>query len=157
MSERLVRFVEDIVLEDGCTQHWNFEGGDKSGWYYCCTKHGFQFNLNEPCPGSILAAKAGEQMYLPQKVANRFVSAGQAVYPTHKPVVDEGVQATVNRVNTLMDSMGLSHLDAEAVRTMGVQGQKGGGHYAKPRDSRLARDLGIDPTDIADMRKLAGS
>jgi len=53
-----------------------------------------------------------------------------------------------------MDEEGLPHLNADSLRSISLQGKKGKRHYARPRDSRLAGELGIDPSDIADMRKL---
>lgn len=154
MTERLVRLLGDVTLEDKCSTQWLIESGDS--WYYRCRRHNTRFGLSDVCPGSLSTARAGDHVYLPQKLTEQLVRSGIAEYPTHEPIVEDGVKATVDRVNALMDSMSLPHLDAESLKTVTVEGRKGSGHYAKPRDRGLADSLGLDASDIADMRKLAG-
>lgn len=177
MADRIVRLVADIMLSDDCSSNWKMvsdheipplaalaeaseaESAMHAGsWNFYCSKHNRYFFLNSSCPEAGALHKCGETLSLPAKVATALVARGQAVYPTHEPEVSEGLQETLERVNTLMDDMGFPHLDAEALRTPLIQGKKGKGYYgtyAKPKDKRLADDLGLDPSDITAMRGLA--
>ena len=174
MNTRIVRLLTDVSLEGSCATSWTMvdtsdiqpltalgEASDSSstmhthGWNYHCTKHNRYFFLDRSCPGGGRSYRKGSEISITSDLAESLVRRGQAVYPTHAPVVDEGVQGTLDRTNALMDDMGLPHLDSEALRTFSVKGKKGNRHYVKPKDSRLARDLGIDPKEVAEMRKLA--
>jgi len=160
-GEILIRIIEDVLLEDGCTNTWQFVPCESSAGqavpFYFCAKHEALVPLIGPCPLSEFWARKGETVSVPSKVAQRLVESELAEYPTHAPEPDQGVQATVDRVNALMETEGLPHMDAEAMGVWKIEGRrKPYQRPAKPRDTRLANDLGLDPSDIADMRKLAG-
>ena len=155
-GETLIRIIEDVVLEDGCTHAWEFvsEGALP---YYRCHRHGVAVPLSGPCPQSEFWARRGETVSVPSKVARRLVESELAEYPTHSPEPDQAVDATLDRVNALMEAQGLPHMDAEAMGVWKIEGRQNPYQRpAKPRDRKLAGDLGLDPSDIADMRKLAG-
>ena len=155
-GEILIRIIEDVVLEDGCTNAWDFiaESGLPS---YFCRKHQTAVPLSGPCPRSEFWARKGETVSVPSKVARRLVETELAEYPTHAPQVDEGVQATVDRVNALMDEQGLPHMDAASLGVWKIEGRRNPYQRpARPSDRRLANDLGLDAGDIAAMRKAAG-
>ena len=172
MSERIVRFTRDVALVEQCADHWTVTDRpqaqslaslanygpllDAKDWCYHCSQHQQTFAVTEECPGAQgITANAGDEMSLRVDQAEWLVEHRMAVYPTHTPAPDAGVQATLERTNALMEQMGLPHLDGEAMRTIGVVGKKGGGHYQKPADTRLASDLGLNPDDIAAMRQLS--
>jgi hypothetical protein len=119
--------------------------------------HGTVFPMGQNCPQAYQSFAAGESVVVESnQVAERLVRTGQAAYPTHKVKVEESVQATLDRTNMLMDSMGLPHMDAESMNAISKSINRGvSRHYAKPTDTRLAGDLGLSPSDIAEMRKLA--
>lgn len=155
-GEILIRIIEDVVLEDGCTSSWQFvaDGGLP---FYLCEKHQAKVPLSGPCPNSEFWARKGETVSVPSQVARRLVESELAEYPTHAPTPGQGVQETVDRVNALMEAEGLPHMDAESMGVWKIEGRRNPYQRpAKPRDQRLANDLGLDPSDIADMRKLAG-
>jgi hypothetical protein len=156
-GESIIRIIEDVVLEDGCTNSWDFiaESGIP---YYHCRKHKQRVPLQGPCPLSEFWARAGETVTLPTHVARRLVESELAEFPTHAPVRDEAVQGTLDRVNALMKDQGLPPTDAAALRVWQIQGRQENPYKrpAKPADTRLAGDLGLGADDIAEMRKLAG-
>ena len=179
MTERFVRFTQDVdlVAEDQCQSHWyvtstenvtplmmlaNFdrEGLDgviEEGVYQQCRQHNTSFSLmGGTCPKwkdiQGIKAKEGETMSLPSAQAEWLVQNGLADYPTHTVEEYEGVESTISRTNAILDSMGLPNVDSESMRTISVEGRRGGGHYARPRESKLASDLGLNPEDIADMK-----
>ena len=105
-----------------------------------------------------MVAKAGDQTSILASEAEWLVKNGYAEYPQFKAAPDETVQATLDRANTLMDSMGLPHLDQEsfsAITESKTVHKKLSRHYAKPADKRLARDIGLSPDDFADMKQWA--
>lgn len=156
-GETLIRIVEDVVLEDGCTNAWQYDSRGTGMPSYYCTKHQTSVPLSGPCPLSEFWARKGETVTVPSKVARRLVESELAEYPTHTPEVDQGVQATVDRVNSLLEAEGLPLTSLEAMGVLEVQGRQNPYQRpAKPSDRRLAGDLGIDAGDIAEMRKLAG-
>jgi len=178
MSERIVRFVKDadLVYTDKCEGKWivteesrvtplmklaNYDAGVESdGYFYRCPTHNTLFSvMGGECPGrrdsaNDLKVKAGEEATVSAEAAEWLVQNEWAVYPTH---IAESVQGTIDRTNALMDSMGLPQLDAEAMRTVGIEGKRGRKHYARPSENRLASDLGLSADDIADMRKLGAT
>jgi len=155
-----IRLVEDVLLEDGCTNAWHFIAESDSlddMPYYICGKHQVQVPLEGPCPKSEFWARKGETVTVPSKVAHRLVESELAEFPTHAPEVDQGVQQTLGRVNALMEAQGLPHMTAEGMGVWKVEGQKNPYQRpVKPRDRNLAGDLGIDAGDIEEMRRLAG-
>ncbi|RLC75199.1 MAG: hypothetical protein DRJ03_30635 [Chloroflexi bacterium] len=153
MSERLVHLTADYVINTGCDKQWAMaESAD--GWCFRCRVHNTLFRPNGACPSLVEVCSTGTSLALPVRIAETLVERGQATYPTHQPVVEDSLQETLDRANALMDEEGLPHLNADSLRSISLQGKKGKRHYARPRDSRLAGELGIDPSDIADMRKL---
>jgi len=166
MNERLVVLTEDFAYRDDCSRKWNMSGG-VAGWNYRCQKHGCEFDLHEQCPGSVVTHRAGETVSIPASYATQLVRAEHAHYPTHHADVSESVQGTLDRVNAMLDERGLPLMDAEGMDAIGIGGRASvQGHSsnpygrprrraARPRDTRLAHSLGMDPADIADMRKLA--
>jgi len=155
-GETLIRIVEDVLLEDGCTRSWQYNPLEESIPNYWCSKHEVSVPLQGPCPRSEFWARAGETVTVPSKVARRLVDSELAEFPTHKPVVDEGVQETLGRVNALMEAQGLPHMTAEGMGVWTVEGRKNPYQRpAKPRDARLANSLGLDPADIEAMRDAA--
>ena len=157
-GESIIRIVEDVILEDGCTSTWRYIDEGDGVPYYWCEKHKAHVHLTQPCPKSEVWARRGETVTVPSKVAQRLVDSGLAEYPTHAPEIDEGVRQTVDRVNALMDEQGLPHMTPESMNVWKIEGKQQNpyGRPAKPSDRRLAGDLGMDATDIAEMRKLAG-
>jgi len=156
VSETLIRIVEDVLLEDGCTNSWHFITEDDGIPFYFCSKHRERVPLSGPCPRSEFWARAGETVSVPSRVARRLVETELAVYPTHTPEPDQGVQSTLGRVNALLEAEGLPLTDAEAMGVWKIEGrQQAYQRPAKPRDRRLAGDLGLDPADIAAMRDAA--
>lgn len=155
-GETLIRIIEDVILEDGCTNTWEFVCEDTLP-FYRCHKHKTNVPLEGPCPRSEFWARTGETVSVPTKVARRLVESELAEYPTHAPEVDQGVQATVDRVNALLEAEGLPLTSLEAMGVLEVQGRQNPYQRpARPSDRRLANDLGLDPADIAEMRKAAG-
>ena len=155
-GETLIRIVENVVLEDGCTNSWRFNPLTEDVPHYFCTKHQVQVPLQGPCPRSEFWARAGETISVPSKVARRLVQSELAEYPTHAPEPGQGLQETVERVNTLLAAQGLPLTSVEAMGVLQVEGRQS--HYqrpAKPADRRLANDLEIDAADIAEMRRLS--
>jgi len=156
-GETLIRIIEDVVLEDGCTNTWRFNPLAESIPDYFCSKHQVRVPLQGPCPKSEFWARAGETVSVPSKVARRLVESELAEFPTHSPEPDQGVQETLGRVNTLLEAEGLPLMDAESMGVIQVEGRREAYQRpAKPRDRRLASDLGIDAGDIEEMRRLAG-
>lgn len=156
MSETLIRIVEDVILEDGCSNTWQFVAEQGLPFYFC-SKHQVRVPLSGPCSKSEFWARVGETVSVPSKVARRLVEAELAEYPTHAPEVDQGVQETLGRVNAMLEAQGLPLTDAEAMGVWKVEGRQNPYQRpAKPRDRRLAGDLGVDADDIAEMRRLAG-
>lgn len=156
-SESIIRIIEDVVLEDGCTQTWEFISEGAMPFYFC-RKHEQRVPLSGPCPRSEFWARVGETVTVPTQVARRLVESELAEFPTHAPVAKDGVQATVDRVNMLMQDQGLPMLDAEAMGVLRVEGRRQNPYQrpVRPSDQRLAGDLGLGADDIAEMRKLAG-
>ena len=160
-GETLIRIVEDVLLEDGCTNAWRYNPLVESIPNYFCIKHKVTVPLSGPCPKSEFWARKGETVSVPSKVARRLVESDLAEFPTHAPVVDQGIQETVDRVNALMESQGLPGMSAEAMNVWKVDGrrdpyQRPGKPSTKPSHRRLAGSLGMDDDDIAAMRKAAG-
>lgn len=154
-GESLIRIIEDVILEDGCTHTWQFLDEQTSVFYFC-RKHQTRVPLSGPCPKSEFWARAGETVTVPSKVARRLVEAELAEFPTHTPEPDQGVTETLDRVNALMEAQGLPHMDPEAMGVWKIEGRREAYQRpARPRDRRLAGDLGLDPADIAAMRDLA--
>jgi hypothetical protein len=155
-GETLIRIIEDVILEDGCTNTWDFHVKESAIPSYYCRKHHTEVPLSGPCPKSEFWARRGETVSVPSKVARRLVESELAEFPTHTPEPDQGVQDTLGRVNALMEAQGLPHLNAEAMGVWKIEGRQDAYQRpAKPRDRRLASDLGLDAGDIAAMRKLA--
>jgi hypothetical protein len=158
-GETLIRIVEDVLLEDGCSNNWHFidEAATLDATpFYFCAKHQRRVPLQGPCPSSEFWARVGETVTVPSKVARRLVQSELAEYPTHAPEPDQAVQESVSRVNALMDAQGLPHMDAESLGVWKVEGRQNPYQRpAKPRDKRLANDLGLDAADIAAMRDAA--
>lgn len=157
-GETTIRIVEDVVLEDGCTNTWDFHVNQNVIPSYYCRKHHVEVPLQGPCPKSEFWARKGETVSVPSKIARRLVESDLAEYPTHTPEPDQGVQATVSRINALLEAEGLPLTNAEAMGILQVEGRRE--HYqrpAKPRDRRLASDLGLSPDDIAEMRRASKS
>lgn len=166
-GESLIRVVQDVRLEDPCSTSWSMAGGQtaayaapqqgsKAGWGFFCTKHGQNFGVHESCPSSLFIVKKGETLSVPSKLARQLVEHDLAVYPTHETAPDEGITETLGRVNALMDEQGLPHMDAASLGAIAVEGRRE--HYqrpAKPRDARLANNLGLDAADIEAMRRAA--
>jgi len=160
-GETLIRIIEDVILEDGCTNSWRYNPlGEGDGVMPCyrCDKHQVNVPIQGPCPKSEFWARVGETVTVPSKVARRLVQSELAEYPTHSPEPDQGVQESVDRVNALMDAQGLPHMSAEAMNVWKIEGRQDNPYKrpAKPSDRRLAGDLGLDADDIAEMRKLSG-
>ncbi len=166
-GETLVRLTSDVRLDDPCSTSWTMGGGQtavntaqeqspQSGWGFVCTKHGTQFRVDQDCPASFVEHKSGVTLSVPSKLARHLVEHDVAVYPTHASEPDQEVQATLGRVNALMDAQGLPHMTAEGMGVWKVEGQQQPYQRpAKPRDRRLASDLGLDAADIAAMRDAA--
>lgn len=152
MTERTIRLTESIIIEQSCSKNWRVV--ESIPWSYFCDKHSRSFSLTESCPGAYQRIDKGETVSLPSKLAETLVERGRAVYPTHSTVVDEGLQATIDKSNVLMDEMGLPRLDPESIRTWTIKGRKADSYY-RPRDNRLAQDLGINLEDIDEIRRLA--
>lgn len=157
-GETLIRIIEDVILEDGCTNSWHYNPlgeGDQTMPCYRCFKHNVNVPLQGPCPKSEFWARKGESITVPSKVARRLVESELAEFPTHAPEIEEGVQETLGRVNALMDEHGLPPMTAEGMGVWKIEGRQN--PYQKragrPSDRRLASDLGLDPADIAAMRK----
>ena len=156
MAETLIRIIEDVILEDGCTHTWEFIS-EGTLPYYRCHKHGAAVPLSGPCPQSEFWARAGETVSVPSKVARRLVESELAEFPTHSPEPDQGVQETLGRMNAMLESQGLPLMDAEAMGVWKIEGRANPYQRpAKPSHRRLASDLGMDAADIAEMKKLAG-
>lgn len=180
MSERFIRFTEDVdlVSENRCGNRWfvtsddrvtplsllaNCENPDldeamEQKIYMRCKTHNTIFSLmGDGCPHyqdvADIKAKAGDTATLPAEQAEWLVSNGLAEYPTHSPVISEGIDETITRTNAILDQMGLPNVDSESMRTIKVEGRRGSSHYARPRDKNLATDLGLDPDDIAQMKE----
>lgn len=157
MAETIIRIIEDVVLDDGCTNHWRFNPLLEEIPHYVCTKHKTKVPLEGPCPESDFWARKGETVSVPSQVARRLVESELAEYPTHSSEPDQGVQATVDRVNALLEAEGLPQTSLEAMGVIQVQGRQNPYQRpAKPSHRRLANDLGMDADEIAEMRKLAG-
>jgi len=166
-GESLIRLTSDVRLEDRCESSWTMAGGQtaayaapqqspETGWGFFCTKHGAQFGVHQSCPRSFVEHRAGETLSVPSKLARHLVEHEVAVYPTHVPEPQQGVQDTLNRVNSMLEAQGLPLTDAEAMGILHVEGRRTPYQRpARPRDRRLANDLGMDPGDIADMRRLS--
>lgn len=155
-GESIIRVVEDVLLEDGCTNTWEFIAESGVPFYFC-RKHEQRVPLQGPCPRSEYWARAGETVTVPSQVARRLVESELAEFPTHVQPREAGVQATLDRVNALMKEQGLPETNAEALRVWKIEGRQNPYQRpAKPADNRLAGDLGIDAGDIAEMRRLAG-
>jgi len=156
-SEILIRIIEDVILEDGCTHEWQFNPLVEHVPNYWCNKHKVAVPLQGPCPKSDFWARTGETVSVPAQVARRLVESELAEYPTHTPEPEQGVQETLGRMNAMLESQGLPLMDAEAMGVWKVEGRQNPYQRpAKPRDRRLAGDLGIDAGDIEEMRRLAG-
>jgi len=157
-GETLIRIIEDVILEDGCSNTWDFNVAGAAIPTYYCRKHRVEVPLSGPCSKSEFWARKGETVSVPSKVAHRLVQSELAEFPTHSPEPDQGVQESVDRVNTLMDAQGLPHMTAEAMNVWKIEGKQQNPYQrpARPSDRRLAGDLGLDPDDIAAMRKAAG-
>jgi hypothetical protein len=155
-GESIIRIVEDVLLEDGCTNTWEFIAEDSIP-FYICHKHKQRVPLQGPCPLSEFWARAGEVVTVPTKVARRLVESELAEFPTHTPVASESVDGTLDRVNALMEEQGLPTTDADALRVWKIGGRRQAYQRpARPSDQRLAGDLGLDASDIEQMRKLSG-
>jgi hypothetical protein len=157
-GETLIRIVEDVILEDACTNSWRYNPLEESIPNYWCAKHSVAVPLSGPCPKSEIFARVGETITVPSKVARRLVEADLAEFPTHAPEQDQAVTETLSRVNALMEAQGLPGMTAEGMSVWKVDGKQENPYKrpAKPSDRRLANDLGLDPADIAAMRKAAG-
>jgi hypothetical protein len=156
-AESIIRIIEDVRLEDGCTQTWEFISEGALPFYFC-RKHQKRVPLSGPCPLSEFWARAGETVTVPAQVARRLVESELAEFPTHAPAKDEAVDSTLERVNALMKEQGLPPTDASALGVWKIQGRQENPYKrpAKPSDQRLAGDLGLSAEDIAEMRKAAG-
>lgn len=155
-GETIIRIIEDIVLEDGCSNTWDFNVTGSAIPTYWCRKHHINVPLQGPCSKASFIARAGETVSVPTKIARQLVESDLAAYPTHTPEPDQEVQATLSRMNALMEDQGLPHMTAEGMGVWKVEGQQQPYQRpAKPRDRRLASDLGLDAADIAAMRDAA--
>jgi hypothetical protein len=159
MSERIVQLTEDFAYRDDCSRGWTLMEGP-NGWVYVCQKHQRCFAMNTECDGNVIHHRAGETVTIPSTFAEQLVRAERAVYPTHQPDPDDSVVGTLNRVNAMLEAEGLPLMDAEGMGVVSIQGRQSNPYGrprrpARPRDRNLANSLGLDPADIADMRKLA--
>ena len=179
-NERIVRFVADVALDAGCGNHWvlrdaSRHDGDgisalfsladaaseaptihEDGWNFFCPMHRVYFGVNKYCPVAKIIYRAGETVAIPVRLAEVLERNGQIVYPTHVPEPDQQVEATLAKVNALMEREGLPPLDAESLRSIKVEGKcdhYGATNQSSPANHRLATDLGLDPEDIQKMRE----
>ena len=176
-TERVVRFVMDVALDAGCSTGWQLTDQINSlmalaeaareesivhveGWNYHCRVHNTFFGITKVCPSSKLVYKAGTTASIDTKMAAMLERIGQVVYPTHAPVVDEGVQQTLDKTNALMDSLGLPKMDVESIQAIRAQPKRAKfegtrDYYAKssPATHHLAADLGLSTEDILQMKK----
>ena len=178
---RIVEILNDVTVETNCNRTWSVvseewsplealahaadedrercefspDDGQYGYWMFECEMHKETFRMGGTCPQAYETFSIGESVVIDDQVADRLVRAGQAAYPTHKPKLEESVQATLDRANILMDQMGLPHMDEEAIKAIGARTKKVSRHYAKPKDTQLAGELGMSPSDIAEMRKLS--
>lgn len=173
MSERIIRVLIDYAPGAKCMQHWSMSEQSVSPlmmladaanaektladnmWVYHCREHETWFPVHRECPANDITLRAGETVSVDSKMAQRLVEMNVAVYPTHD-TQEEQPTDYVGKINALLEAEGLPQLDNEAARVITADNRKISKHYrSKPEDSGLARELGIDPSDIAEMRKLS--
>lgn len=162
MSDRIVQALQDLVLEDPCCKYWKVvESGP--AWIHRCSRHGASFEIGASCPAGYFRVPRGDQVSVPSKLAEHLVESELAVYPTHQPDEDQGLKATVDRVNALLEGQGLPPTDLEAMGVVRMEGRRNSyrrdpGSPPEPRtasrDRRLASSLGVSAEDVAEMRRL---
>lgn len=179
---RLVEILNDVTIESNCNREWLVESRDisplealansvdnsaeeyfgtaDSQWLFDCRRHNVMFPMGTTCPHTYETYSLGESVVLDDQLAARLVRLGQAAYPRENlPERETGDQANLDRANIMLEQMGLPLLDHETYSVINATTKSGRGtskHYAKPTDTRLAGELGLSPSDVAEMRKLSG-